>query len=168
MDPKTQTLDLSAWVTLGNFSSSSFSQAPVQILAGRLERSGQTRPVAGQRAPKLDQCWPINSGRRQPPRFNQDFVLEQVVVTGQRMRSEAIAGVPLAAPRAAAPPAPPPPEDLGDYKLYSLPEPTTLAAHQVKQLALFDRQGVAYQRLFRFDQSSFYGRDDRAPAPAIR
>jgi hypothetical protein len=38
--------------------------------------------------------------------------------------------------------------DLGDYKLYTLPEPVTLAARQTKQLAFLDQKGVAFQRLY--------------------
>jgi hypothetical protein len=38
--------------------------------------------------------------------------------------------------------------DLGDYKLYTLPEPVTLAARHTKQVAFLDQKGVAFQRLY--------------------
>ena len=60
-------------------------------------------------------------------------------------------------PAAMPMPAPPPPpmmmamakpraqqSDLGDYKLYTLDEPATVAARQTKQVAFLDPAGVAY------------------------
>jgi hypothetical protein len=35
--------------------------------------------------------------------------------------------------------------DLGDYKLYTLDEPATVAARQTKQVAFLDQPGVAYE-----------------------
>jgi hypothetical protein len=68
-----------------------------------------------------------------------------------------------------APPPPPPPppapemmvvtanraklaeqSELGDYKLYTLPEPVTVAARQTKQVAFLDQKDVAFQRLYVF------------------
>jgi len=41
--------------------------------------------------------------------------------------------------------------ELGDYKLYTLPEPTTVAAHQTKQVQMLDQAGVRFERLYRYD-----------------
>ena len=38
--------------------------------------------------------------------------------------------------------------DLGDYKLYTLPEPVTLNPRQTKQVAFLDQKNVAFQRLY--------------------
>lgn len=38
--------------------------------------------------------------------------------------------------------------NLGDYKLYTLPEPVTLNARQTKQVAFLDQKDVAFQRLY--------------------
>ena len=46
---------------------------------------------------------------------------DSVVVTGSRIAEE---------------------EDLGDYKLYNTPEPTTVAAYQTKQIAFLDKPDV--------------------------
>jgi hypothetical protein len=58
--------------------------------------------------------------------------------------------------------------DLGDYKLYTLPEPVTVAARQTKQVAFLDQKGVAFQRLYLFtvDPWSDYGGDD-IPAATV-
>lgn len=39
--------------------------------------------------------------------------------------------------------------ELGDYKIYTLPEPTTVAARQTKQVRFLERDGVAYERVYR-------------------
>ena len=66
---------------------------------------------------------------------------------------------PVVQARAFAPAPPPPPsvEDLGDYKLYTLPEPTTLAARQTKQLLMFDQPDVRFDRVYRQTLSTAYG-----------
>lgn len=59
--------------------------------------------------------------------------------------------------------------DLGDYKLYTLPEPTNVAARQVKQVGLVDRRDVPFERVYGFtvsDETS--GRpEERAPASVL-
>jgi len=45
--------------------------------------------------------------------------------------------------------------DLGDYKLYSLVEPTTVAARQTKQIQFINQAGVRFQRIYRYDLNSF-------------
>nr|WP_303692473.1 DUF4139 domain-containing protein [Brevundimonas naejangsanensis] len=54
--------------------------------------------------------------------------LDEVVVTGSRIARQG---------------------ELGDYKIYSLPEPTTVAARQTKQVRFLERDGVAYERVYR-------------------
>lgn len=39
--------------------------------------------------------------------------------------------------------------ELGDYKIYTLPEPTTVAARQTKQVRFLERDSVAYERVYR-------------------
>lgn len=161
LNPKGSTLDLTAWVTIGNFTSTAFDNAPVQVLAGRLSRSGATAPVPGRREFTPPNCWPVNSGRFTA--IEVDSEAEQIVVTG------AVARAPPPPPPPARPAPPPPgiaPENLGDYKLYNLPEPTTLAAHQVKQLTLLERRNVAYERIFRVEQFSVLGEANAQPKPA--
>ncbi len=38
--------------------------------------------------------------------------------------------------------------ELGDYKLYTLPEPTTVAARQTKQVAFLDQPAVPFERVY--------------------
>src|SRR3546814_18204764 len=39
-------------------------------------------------------------------------------------------------------------EQLGDLKLYRVPEPTTVASRQSKQVRLLDRAGVPVERIY--------------------
>ena len=41
-------------------------------------------------------------------------------------------------------------EDLGDYKLYTLPEPTTVAARQTKQVLFLSKSAVPFERVYRY------------------
>jgi hypothetical protein len=166
--PDGRTLDLTGWLTLVNASGTSFADAPTQAVAGKLAREevdvnrGEAKPVARQ-------CWPMDTthrGRRPVPpppppappmamamagaMEMKDAGLEEVVVTGNRAK--------LAEQ-----------SDLGDYKLYTLPEPVTVAARQTKQVAFLDQKNVAFQRLyvFQLDAWSDYDDPDETPAATV-
>ncbi|MGZ3313262.1 MAG: DUF4139 domain-containing protein [Caulobacteraceae bacterium] len=150
LNPDGRTLNLHGWLTLSNRSSTSFADAPTQVVAGRLARAGDDQPVAAQPAEAIRNCWPQPFTRRffadsaaaaPPPAAMAPMArggLEMVVVTGSR-----IADV----------------RNLGDYKLYTLPEPTTVAANQTKQVAFLEQAAVSYQRLYRFLAAPSYGAD---------
>jgi len=90
-------------------------------------------------------CWPIRSTRRgSPAAIAVDVPVAHammaapiavsdgdIVVTGSSKRIET--------------------RDLGDVKLYALPEATTLAANQIKQVQFIDQSGVKVQRFYRHD-----------------
>jgi hypothetical protein len=40
--------------------------------------------------------------------------------------------------------------ELGDYKLYAVPEPTTVAAHQSKQVMMLDTRKIPFERIYAF------------------
>ena len=147
--PDGQTLDLSGWLTLTNASATGFLSAPIQVVAGRLARTGDDRPVSPSLAPVLPMCWAHDTwGSLMAARTQQ---LSEVIVTGVRRVAMQM--------RALAPPPPPPPaplapiatqSDLGDYKLYTLPEPTTMAANQTKQVRFLEQGGASYRRVYRY------------------
>jgi hypothetical protein len=79
-----------------------------------------------------------------------------IVVTGSRiMRRELLAPSPVVAITAEQ-------EELGDLKLYRIPEPVTVAANAQKQVALLTKPGVRYERLYGADLSA---RGEREPQP---
>jgi hypothetical protein len=49
----------------------------------------------------------------------------------------------------APPPPPPPPEDLGDLKLYRVPESVTVSPNAQKQVALLAQHHVAFEKIYR-------------------
>jgi hypothetical protein len=67
---------------------------------------------------------------------------EEIVVTGSRIRrSNLDSSSPLSVVAVQ--------EELGDLKLYRIPEPVTVAANSQKQVALLVREGVAVREVFR-------------------
>ena len=87
--------------------------------------------------------WEID---RPPP---PEMVMEEYARDGVLME---VMPVPVPAPMMMMAPPPPPPmmaqqEDLGDLKLYRIPEPVTVAALSRKQVAMIDRKGVKFERI---------------------
>ncbi|MEL7488960.1 MAG: hypothetical protein AAGJ87_17325, partial [Pseudomonadota bacterium] len=61
-------------------------------------------------------------------------------------------------------------EDLGDYKLYRTPEPTTVAAQQTKQVLFLQNPAVDVETVHVFDRATpyaFTGGDDRVQSAEI-
>lgn len=145
--PDGRTLDLFAWLTLANSNPESFVAADVQAVAGRLNRTS-FRDVQRRAGALRLTCYPLGT-TTSDLRLQTFEAAEEIVVTASR----AMAGVPpppevmMMAP--SAPPPPPPPEDLGDLKLYRVPERVTVAPRGQKQVALLSRAGVPFDRRYR-------------------
>ena len=156
-------LDLGAWVTLANSNGVAFPAAHVQVVAGRVNReSGEVEPIdVG--GPIVAQCWPRGSTSDQPMILRETSLesmdrmfkrsvaaaapapmsLEEVVVTGNKNVQQ---------------------EQLGDLKLYRVPERTTLASRQSKQVRLMDQLGVPVATIYGID----LGEDADSLGPAHR
>ena len=160
LNPDGRTLDLTGWVTLANFGGTGFPDAPVQVVAGTLRKDAGTVPVDPVVRYPQPGCWPQGTttagsgeggyGPLPPPppmlalRMAAETV-DEIVVTGSRIaRRIASQG------------------ELGDYKIYTLPEPTTVAARQTKQVRFLESEGVAYERVYRAGLPS----DDNERRPA--
>lgn len=148
LDPSDGTLDLTGWLTLANFGGTGFPDAPVQVVAGTLRKDAGTVPVEPMVRYQQQGCWPQGTttfGSGLEPTYKQDrmeygappppppamaarMAMEEIVVTGSRIARQG---------------------ELGDYKIYTLPEPTTVAARQTKQVRFLEREGVAYERVYR-------------------
>ena len=140
-----RTLDLSAWMTLANGNAQGFAGASVQAVAGRLNHQVSRRGHPW--TPPLQlRCYPLGTttnGLRLHKTLNAgDAEVGDIIVTGMR-----VAAPMMAVP--APPPPPPPPEDLGDLKLYRVPERVTVAANAQKQVLLLARSRVPFQQLYR-------------------
>jgi hypothetical protein len=149
-------LDLGAWVTLANSNGVGFPGAHVQVVAGKVNRvNGEVEPIdVG--GPILAQCWPRGStSDQQPPMFLREEAgdrmfkmsaraglmpaaasLQEVIVTGAKKVQQ---------------------EQLGDLKLYRVPERTTLASRQSKQVRLMDQSGVPINTVYDAEATTYRG-----------
>ena len=125
------------WITLASTDVTSYPNAQAQVVAGRTNRTSNYAQQIGTGAPLSLQCWPEASydelereafGPLPPPPPPAPLPApammaraDSIVVTGSRIARQ---------------------EDLGDLKLYRVPQPTTVAAKAQKQVALMDRTGV--------------------------
>lgn len=159
-------LDLAGWLTLANFGDTGFGHVPLEVVAGRLETTGDDKPVDPKRQYLSSGCWPtdinwatmVERFRRMPmaapappPRMAAKAVgaeeMETMVVTGTRASIQAV--------------------DLGDYKLYALPEPTDLWARRTKQVQFLDQAAVPYQRVYVFNAGENGPSENSQAATAI-
>ena len=58
--PNSETLELRGWLTLANFSDTSFDHVPVNAVAGHLQTTGSDRPIRAQPLVLATNCWPTN------------------------------------------------------------------------------------------------------------
>jgi hypothetical protein len=157
-----KTMDLGAWVTLANANGIGFPAAHTQVVAGRVNReNGEVEPldVGG---PILALCWPRGSTSDQPQYLQLDlassFGAERdstAVAKTQTLRMAAPAAMALAANRVEQ-------EQLGDLKLYRVPDRTTVASRQAKQVRLLDRFAIPITWVYSADLAA----DTAVSAPA--
>jgi hypothetical protein len=149
--PDGRRVDLFAWLTLASTDETSFVDAETQAVAGRVNReAARVQPREG--GPISLQCWPqattSDLSQEQFQRMAQRRELmgggADVVVTGTRIPRGLVANAPVTVMTASQ-------EDLGDLKLYRIPEPVTVAANSQKQVALMTRPAVRVGLLYRQD-----------------
>ena len=144
------TIDLGAWVTLANSNGVSFPAAHTQVVAGRVNRESGDIEAIDVGGPVLAKCWPMGSTSSgvellqvvsaRPLGFEDalfkrlqggvsmpmSVAVQEVMVTGMRVTQER----------------------LGDLKLYRVPERTTVASRQSKQVRLLDRMSIPVRRIY--------------------
>jgi hypothetical protein len=150
-------LDLGAWVTLANSNSVGFPSAHTQVIAGRVNREQNDRESAMNAGlPIYASCWPQGTTSDQPAPAVYELYREE------RMFKKSVAGRPVAAPAALAmrevslSAAYVQQEQLGDLKLYRVPERTTLASRQSKQVRLMDRSAIPVNTIYGADLATGY------------
>lgn len=146
--PDGKTMDLGAWVTLANGNGISFASAQTQVVAGRLNReSGEVEPfdIGGE---ILAQCWPRGSTSDvSQPLYLQRATPDDLI--GTRAAREMIMPMAAAAANMAVAAQRVQEEQLGDLKLYRVPERTTVSSRQSKQVRLLDRRSIPVTILYR-------------------
>lgn len=166
-------LDVLSWLTLVNDNGQGFDRARLQIVAGRLnvesDYASLADPPRGE-ALRLE-CYPLGStaegmeeddfaDRGQvmmapppPPPPAPMMAAEAVVVTGARLRTSEV----MTARE----------ENLGDLKLFRVPERVDVSAKAMKQVAFLDRQEVKARYLYEAGCDSYADWDeDGQPDPA--
>ncbi|WP_262408629.1 DUF4139 domain-containing protein [Sphingomonas sp. JC676] len=127
--------DLTAWVTLANSDPTSFIDAEMAVVAGKLNREDE-RNYAGRQEQRLTfRCFYRPVLAMVAPAMQAGMVdtqdgIGEIVVTG--MRRMGFMSTPVTVQG----------EDLGDLKLYRMPIATTIASNAQKQVAMYDKPGV--------------------------
>jgi hypothetical protein len=164
-------VQLFAWMTLASTDETSFPNADTQAVAGRINRSEVPRqPREG--GPLRLRCWP--QGRTSdipleqwpgsppppPPAPMMLGAADGIVVTGSRIgRASLESSMPVTAMTATQ-------EDLGDLKLYRIPEPVTVAANSQKQVAMLNQPEVRMDLVYRAYFSPSQRAEDSETRPA--
>jgi hypothetical protein len=156
-------LDLGAWVTLANSNAVGFPGAHVQVVAGKVNReSGEVAPIdIGGRI--LAQCWPRGSSSDQPPMILREESTDRMFkrsVAAPAPLAMGLAQVATDAKKVLQ-------EQLGDLKLYRVPQSTTLASRQSKQVRLMDQAGIPINSIYYADLATGHP-DSEATSAAHR
>jgi hypothetical protein len=154
-----KSLDLGAWVTLANSNGVGFPRAQAQVVAGRLNREdGEVQPIE-LGGPVLARCWPRGSTSDSPVllrTYREGNALQRAVGAPLAMSAQEIVVTGMKKVTQ---------EQLGDLKLYRVPERTTFASRQSKQVRLMDISGIPVATLYGAEVSA----DETADwAPAYR
>lgn len=146
---------LFAWLTVANGGVESFRNARLQVVAGQPNKEHNApRPSLPQPELRL-QCWPMDTTSTHPgwglgflpppappaPQMAADAdAYQEIIVTGAKVSARMMAApVAMVAEQ----------EELGDLKLYRVPERVTVAAQGQKQVAMIDQPEVHFARLYR-------------------
>ena len=149
-------VDMFAWLTLANGGNQSFLNANMMAIAGepnRVRRGAQARPTGG--ALNLE-CWPTQRTHQMPYRLGSNQVAppppmytmvmsapaistDELIVTGSRRSKTSMSPVAVVVAEQ---------ENLGDLKLYRIPEPVTINAKGQKQVAMLVKPGAAFEHFY--------------------
>lgn len=164
-------VDMFAWLTLANGGNQSFINANTMAVAGAPNKESNARPVAPTGGPLVIQCWPEQRTHEVPsylpfdvavppppmpaPVAEDGYYMESIIVTGSRnRRDEKEMASPVAVITAEQ-------EDIGDLKLYRVPEPVTVNAKGQKQVALLTKPGSSFEHYYHARLNDL----DETPAP---
>jgi hypothetical protein len=154
-------LDVFAWLTVANGGNQSFNDAELQVVAGRLNKRANAYLPAGPSPQLRLSCWPMQRTDQVPLRVpytvyaglessaNAD---ESMVVTAMRRKSfEGVMGAPPPPLSSPAPAVVAQQEELGDLKLYRVPERMSVNAKGQKQVAMIVQPDAKFRQVYRTD-----------------
>ena len=152
LSPDERSMDLGAWVTLANSNGTGFPSANTQVVAGRVNREHDAVEPIDLGGPILALCWPRGSTSDSPPsrelRLAQNSAGSGAMPTAMMMAAPRLERAAVTAQQKVVE------EQLGDLKLYRVPERTTVASRQSKQVRLLDRSAIPVTTLFRAEVTS--------------
>jgi hypothetical protein len=150
-------VDMFAWLTIANGGNQSFVNANTMAIAGepnRVRRGAQPRPTGGGLQLK---CWPTQRTHQVPFRLGYETPpppappapaavyemadAESIMVTASRQSRTMSLAAPVPVVVAEQ-------EDLGDLKLYRIPEPVTINAKGQKQVAMLVKPGAVFEHYY--------------------
>ncbi len=162
--PDGGSMNLSGWITLANRSSMSFANAPTAVVAGNLSRVVVELPDVSTPAVNL-QCWPV--GNSHHPSGDMPYPLappppppmSMPAPIAMQARGGSVDEVMVTAAKRVVE------TRLGDYHLYTLAEPTTVAARQTKQVMFLSQPAVKFEQVYAHQVTPYDTGGDPAPSP---
>jgi hypothetical protein len=154
-------VEMFAWMTLANGGNQSFLNANTMAIAGTPNREDNAEPVRPTGKALTIRCWPQQRTHEVPFRGQQQFPLPRyqpeamseayydsegadIIVTASKRR-----GLMQESPMSVTAVTVAELEDLGDLKLYRIPEPVTVNAKGQKQVAMIVKPDAKFDRLYR-------------------
>jgi len=169
--PSGRSMSVLGWLTLVSADETTFLDATASAVAGKINRSENTRDDSAQnaiqQARSLDRefgCWPAatTSDLAPPPPAPPPMAMtidgDTIIVTARRVQ-ERLQDVPISVSAIARA------ENLGDLKLYRIPLPVTVAAKSQKQVAFMVKDRVSGQLVYR---SRIFGTEPENPKMLFR
>ena len=157
----TREASLLAWLTLNNRTAKDYSDVPLAIIAGDLNRDRETRAVSPPKPYLQGQCYPIGDTKRGIASGGGQFAVGRAELppgnpmpvsasysTVAMMDTDEIIVTARKAKVAIE-------ENVGDYKLYRVPGLVSVKPYQTKQIAFLDEDSVEIGRYFKADAYSF-------------
>jgi hypothetical protein len=153
LSPDGTSITLFAWLTLASMDPTSFPNADTQAVAGRVNRTAsenEDRDDEDEDWLEL-RCWPAGTTGSPAPlstlalangRNNLGDALNELPQLRSELAQDQDENIIVTAMRARQ-------ENLGDLKLYRIPEPVTVAAHSQKQVAFLQQPAVRVQFVYR-------------------
>lgn len=144
--PDQKSMTLGAWITLANSNGITFPSARTQIVAGRVNHSTDEVEPLDLGSPIIAECWP--TGNTSEVESEKVMLMRQRLAPKSMMEADAFQEVVVTGARRVMQ------EQLGDLKLYRVPDRTTLKSRQIKQVRLLDRQDIPVELIYGADLDS--------------
>jgi hypothetical protein len=168
-------VDVFAWMTLANGGNQSFVNANTMAIAGRPNREDNAEPPRATGEGLTLKCWPTQRTHEVPYRGQQQFPSvvyapagyddyaegDAIIVTAQRLGRQDLQESAVAVTVVTVAEL----EDLGDLKLYRIPEPVTVNAKGQKQVAMIVKPDAKFDRYYtaRLEEPDYMELGESAP-----